>query len=165
VWRIGPCVRAPDGIPSARFAREDRTVPDSPADTRPEARPDAKCPHCDHVFVVAEITDEWCESCGKKIPEMLLKDIRPKPHLRHPHPLPEPTKVDRAEEAHETKVRVTGLVVILAAILLGLVALVWGGFNQASGNGIGAAWWVGGAAGVAFVVGLVMLNSGHTQEE
>lgn len=123
----------------------------------------ARCPHCDHVFVLAEITDEWCASCGKKIPEIILKDVRPKPHMRHPHPLPEPTRAERAEAGRETRLRVSGLVVMLVAILGAIAALAWGAFNQTSGSGV--AWWIGGAAGAAFVVGLVMLNSGGGQEE
>ena len=130
----------------------------------PDANATARCPHCDHVFDPAEVTDEWCASCGRKIPEVILKDIRPKPHLRHPHPLPEPTKDARAEGARETKVRVSGLVVMLVAILGGIAALAWGGYNRVSGGEVGAAWYVGGAAGVAFVVGLVMLNRGGPEE-
>jgi hypothetical protein len=136
-------------------------VADSPA----SARPDARCPHCDHVFDPAEITDEWCSQCGKHIPEVLLKDIRPKPHLRHPHPIPEAPKAAQAEVARETKIRLAGLVVMLVAILGGLAALAWGTINQVNGTAIGAAWWVGGAAGAAFVVGLLMLNRGGGREE
>ena len=64
---------------------------------------DTRCPHCDHVFVAAEITDEWCAQCGKHIPEVLLKEIRPKPHLRHPHPMPEAPKATQDELTRETR--------------------------------------------------------------
>lgn len=138
---------------------------DAPNPPPVQPRPSAKCPHCDHVFDPAEVTDEWCAQCGKHIPEVLLKEIRPKPHLRHPHPIPEPTKADQAERTHTTKVRVSGLIVMLAAILGGIAALAWGAVNKIGGGEIGAAWYVGGAAGVAFLVGLVMLNTGGGQEE
>lgn len=128
---------------------------------------DTRCPHCDHVFAPDEITDEWCAQCGKHIPEMLLKDARPKPHLRnpHPHPLPPPSKETQAEMAHETKVRLAGMILMLVSVIGGVAALAWGTLNRMSGEGIGTAWWIGGAAAVLFLVGLVTFNRGETPEE
>lgn len=131
---------------------------------------DNRCPHCDHVFALDEITDEWCASCGKHIPEAFLKDLRPKPHLRKPHP-DHPPKTPAAPThapapvTHETKVRVAGLVMMVASCLGGLAALTWGTFSRLNGSGIAGAVAVGAAAAIAFVIGLVMLNAGGAPEE
>jgi hypothetical protein len=129
----------------------DRAVPDA----------EARCPSCDHVFVSAEVAEEWCASCGKKIPEMLLKDIRPKPHLRHPVPLPEPTKEERAVAARDSRTRAVGMLVMVLAILAGLGCLVWGVIDKMNGQSYNPALWVGGVALVAFLSGLVMFASGR----
>jgi hypothetical protein len=97
-----------------------------------------------------------------------LKDARPKPHLRHPHPhpLPPPSKEDRAVESHETKIRLTGLLVMLAAILVGLGGVVWGVVNQMSSASVGIGPWIAGGLGVViFIVGAVLFNLGQTSEE
>jgi hypothetical protein len=129
---------------------------------------ETRCPHCDHVFVMAEITDEWCAECGKHIPEALLKDVRPKPHLRnpHPHPLPPQSKEDQVAQSHETKLRLAGLLTMLGAILVGMICAGWGVVNQMRSAEIGTGPWVGGGiALVAFFVGVVLLNRGQTAEE
>ena len=127
---------------------------------------DTRCPHCDHVFAITEITDEWCAECGKHIPEALLKDARPKPHLRHPHPLPPQSKEDRVEQAHETKLRLGGLLLMLAGAVVGSACLVWGALNQASSGVVGTLPWLGGGVAVVlFLVGGLMLNRGETSEE
>lgn len=129
---------------------------------------DTRCPFCDHVFVAEEITDEWCAGCGKKIPEVLLKDVRPKPHIRnpHPHPLPPPSQAALAERAHETKLRVVGLLVILGAIVLAIAAAGWGTYNEANTREIGVLpWVVGGIALAVFLAGAVMLARGRDEEQ
>jgi hypothetical protein len=129
---------------------------------------DTHCPHCDHVFDLAEITEEWCAACGRKIPEVLLKEVRPKPHIRnpHPHPLPPPTKETIAEESRETQIKLVGLLLMLAAIVLGIAALSWGTYTQMSGHAIGVITWIaGGTALLVFLVGVILLNRGRGQEE
>jgi hypothetical protein len=129
---------------------------------------DTRCPHCDHVFVLAEITEEWCAACGRKIPEVLLKDARPKPHIRnpHPHPLPVPTKEAMAEQSRETKIRLAGLSLMLLAIVLGIVALCWGTYTHMASREIGVITWIiGGISLVLFLVGVVLLNYGTVPEE
>jgi hypothetical protein len=127
---------------------------------------DTRCPNCDRVFVLEEITDGWCSDCGKKIPEVILKDVRPKKRSPHPVPLPPPpTPAQQADEARETKIRVAGLVLMIVAIIDGLGALAWGTYNRINGTDIGGPVWAGGLAVVVFIVGLVMLNTGGGAQE
>lgn len=129
---------------------------------------DARCPFCDHVFVMEEITEEWCAECGRKIPEVMLKEVRPKPHVRnpHPHPLPPPTEATLAEQDRETKIRLTGLMLILASVVLAIAAIGWGTYNEVNTHKIGVlAWVIGGIALVVFLVGAVMLARSDDEEQ
>lgn len=129
---------------------------------------DTRCPNCDHTFALDEITDGWCAECGKKIPEVLLKDVRPKPHIRnpHPHPLPIPTQTEHSEQSRENRIRATGLLLIVVALLLGLAAFGWGAYNRLNGAGIGVVAWVGGGSSlVVLLLGAVMLTGGRVPEE
>jgi hypothetical protein len=132
----------------------------SPGD-RTVADADARCPNCDHVFAPAEVADEWCASCGKKIPEILMKDLRPRPHLRHPVPLPEPTREERAEATRESRTRAGGMLLMVLAILAGLGCLVWGVIERMNGQSYNPALWVGGVALVGFLCGLGMFATGR----
>ena len=122
---------------------------------------ETRCPNCDHVFAPDEVVEEWCGSCGKKIPEMLLKDIRLKPHLRHPHPLPEPTRAEQAEESRESRTRAAGMLVIVLSLLGGLGCLAWGAVNRLNGESIGPVLWVGAVVLAAFLCGLGMFTTGR----
>lgn len=130
----------------------------------PPANSNAKCPHCDHVFVPEEITDEWCAGCGKHIPEALLKEIRPKPHILHPHPhpLPEPTPAEKAEAARKSKTRAFGFLLMLFALALASVLIGWAVYCRLERTRAGS-WvvWVGGAALAVFIAGLGMLITGR----
>jgi len=129
---------------------------------------DTRCPNCDHIFGLDEITEGWCAECGKKIPEVLLKDVRPKPHIRnpHPHPLPTPTQAEQAAQSRDNKLRAMGLLLMVVALLLGLVAFGWGAYNRLNGASIGIAAWVGGGSSLAvLLLGAGMLALGRGSEE
>jgi hypothetical protein len=131
-------------------------VPDSP-----NTLPSARCPHCDHVFELVEVTDEWCASCGKKIPEVILKDVRPKPHLRKPLPLPPPTREENAGTAGESRGRAVGLFLMFGGVAGGLGCLLWGVISKMSGESLTPVLWTGGLVLALFVTGLAMFTSGR----
>jgi hypothetical protein len=136
--------------------------PHTPANTPPAASPPkARCPHCDHDFESAEVIDEWCASCGKKIPEVILKDVRPKPHLRNPLPVPPPTREERAEAARESRVRAAGLFLMALSIVAGLICAAWAITVMLNGESLRAVTWVGMFVLVAFITGLAMLATGR----
>jgi len=110
---------------------------------------------------LVEVTDEWCASCGKKIPEVILKDVRPKPHLRNPLPLPPPTREERAEESRESRVRAAGLFMMFGGILGGLGCLLWGVITKMNGDGLSTVILVAAPAITVFFAGLGMFASGR----
>lgn len=126
------------------------------------------CPKCDHVYGPEEVADGWCAECGKQIPEILMRDIRPKPHVRnpHPHPLPAPSLEDRVEQSHEARLRLTGLLLLLSGVLIGLACVGWGAYSRMNAGSVGLGALVGGGAALAcFATGMVLLNREPAGEE
>ncbi|MCS6863972.1 MAG: hypothetical protein RMJ56_02715 [Gemmataceae bacterium] len=124
-----------------------------------------RCPRCDHIFTLAEILDEWCAECGKRIPEVLLKEARPKPHLRHPHPLPPPSVETQLEQSRDNALRLGGLLLMLAGLIIGLVSWGWGIYQKFSlGEVSMTAYLGGGVALVALVAGIVLMNRSESSE-
>ena len=128
---------------------------------------DTRCPSCDHVFVVDELAEGWCADCGKKIPEVVLKDARPR--RRSPHPVPpppEPTPAQRAELNRESRTRFIGFLLVLVALAVGCAAGAWIAYWRLNREDAGpVAGWVGAGAVAVFLAGLGMLAAGRDREE
>lgn len=127
---------------------------------------DSRCPRCDHVFSLQEIIEEWCGECGMRIPEVLLKEARPKLPLRHPHPLPPPPSVEtQAERSQEVATRLAGMLLLLGGIAIGLASLGWGIYRKFSSGELSLTALVGGGvAVVTFVVGVVLMTQTEPRE-
>jgi hypothetical protein len=112
-----------------------------------------------------EIIEEWCGECGMRIPEVLLKEARPKPHLRHPHPLPSLPVETPAEDRQEIAMRLAGLLLLLGGIAIGLASLGWGIYRKFSTGEMSLPAMVGGGvAVVTFVAGVVLMTRNEARE-
>ncbi len=134
--------------------------------TRPDPAPTARCPYCDHDFAAAEIADGWCEPCGRRIPEVVLKEVRPRPHFAPPPPPPEPTEAERAEARRTDTTRAIGAVIMILGLLVCVGAAAWIAYCRFQRADAGRAFtWIAGAGGAAFLFGLALLIDGRASDQ
>jgi hypothetical protein len=78
-----------------------------------------RCYFCGNVHGACEIAAEWCASCGRKIPSMLLEEARFACATRESQEFTRDAVIFQADTADESKCPFAGLMLMVGAIVVG----------------------------------------------